>query len=71
MVDEAISVLTSALDNAVVGDLPWLRVIHGKGTGALREAVQQLLRADARVAAFRLAPPQEGGAGVTLVEFKP
>ncbi len=69
-VDEAIAALTSALDSAVVNDLPWLRIIHGKGTGALRAAVQQLLNADSRVAAFRLAPPQEGGAGVTLVELK-
>jgi len=70
-VDEAIAALTAALDHAVVNDLPWLRVIHGKGTGALRTAVQQLLRADSRVAAFRLAPPEAGGAGVTLVEFPP
>ena len=70
-VEEAITVLTSALDAAVVNDLPWLRIIHGKGTGALRAAVQQLLAADSRVAAFRVAPPQEGGTGVTLAEFKP
>ena len=70
-VEEAITVLTSALDAAVVNDLPWLRIIHGKGTGALRAAVQQQLAADSRVAAFRLAPPQEGGTGVTLAEFKP
>ena len=70
-VDEAIGMLVSALDAAVVNDLPWLRVIHGKGTGALRDAVQRLLKADRRVAAFRLAPPQEGGAGVTLVDLQP
>ncbi|MBI2537189.1 MAG: Smr/MutS family protein, partial [Gemmatimonadetes bacterium] len=70
-VDEATAALVAALDSAVVNDLPWLRIIHGKGTGALRAAVQQWLAADSRVAAFRLAPPQEGGAGVTLAEFKP
>ena len=62
--------MIAALDAAVVNDLPYLRVIHGKGTGALRSAVQGLLAHDARVAAFRLAPPREGGAGVTLVELK-
>ncbi|HLB37095.1 MAG TPA: Smr/MutS family protein [Gemmatimonadales bacterium] len=70
-VDEATATVVAALDAAVVNDLPWLRIIHGKGTGALRAAVQELLRADSRVAGFRLAPPQEGGAGVTLVEFQP
>lgn len=68
--DEAIAALTSALDAAVVNDLPWLRVIHGKGTGALREAVRDLLAQDARVAAFRLAPTEQGGTGVTIADLK-
>jgi DNA mismatch repair protein MutS2 len=69
-VDEATSAVTAALDAAVVEDLPYLRIIHGKGTGALRSAVRRLLEHDARVGAFRLAPPREGGAGVTVVELK-
>ena len=69
-VDEATSAVVAALDAAVVNDLPYLRIIHGKGTGALRNAVQGLLAHDPRVAAHRLAPPREGGAGVTLVELK-
>ncbi len=69
-VDEAESALAPALDEAVVADLPRLRIIHGKGTGALRVVVQDTLRADPRVASFKLALPQEGGSGVTIVEFR-
>ncbi len=69
-VDEATGAVLAALDAAVVNDLPYLRVIHGKGTGALRGAVQGLLAHDPRVAAYHLAPPREGGAGVTVVELK-
>jgi DNA mismatch repair protein MutS2 len=69
-VDEAERAVALAIDDGVVADLGGLRIIHGKGTGALREAVQVLLRADRRVASFKLAPPQQGGGGVTLVEFR-
>ncbi len=68
-VEEAEPELLAAIDAAVVADLPLLRIIHGKGTGALRAAVQQLLQADRRVARFQLAPPEQGGSGVTIVEF--
>jgi DNA-nicking Smr family endonuclease len=47
-----------------------LRLVHGKGTGALRERVHALLRRDARVASFRLAGEEGGGWGATLVELK-
>jgi DNA mismatch repair protein MutS2 len=69
-VDEAAAALALAIDDAVVADLPALRIIHGKGTGALRSAVQGMLRADRRVSAFRMAVPQEGGAGVTVAELR-
>ncbi len=68
--DEAEAELGLALDAAVVADLPRLRVIHGKGTGALRATVAHALDRDPRVAHHRLAPPQEGGSGVTIVEFE-
>jgi DNA mismatch repair protein MutS2 len=68
--DEAEVELRLAIDAAVVADLPRLRVIHGKGTGALRVTVAQVLDRDPRVARHRLAPPQEGGSGVTVVEFR-
>ncbi|WP_419937727.1 endonuclease MutS2 [Candidatus Palauibacter sp.] len=68
-VDEVEGTLNPAVDAAVVGDLPWLRVIHGKGTGALRERVGQLLAADPRIRLFRTGESNEGGTGVTVVEF--
>jgi DNA mismatch repair protein MutS2 len=67
--DEAEGVMLQALDAAVSADLKNLRIIHGKGTGALRERVAEMLRKDTRVKQFRLGAWNEGGAGVTLAEF--
>ena len=67
--DEAEGVVLSALDAAVSADLRSLRIIHGKGTGVLRERVAEMLRKDTRVKQFRLGAWNEGGAGVTLAEF--
>jgi DNA mismatch repair protein MutS2 len=67
--DEAEAALERALDSAVLDDLPYLRVIHGKGTGALRDLVQRVLKHDNRVVRFGLAPANQGGSGVTVVEF--
>ena len=69
-VDEAEATLERALDAAVLGDLPYLRIIHGKGTGALRELVQRVLQHDPRVARFGLAAANQGGSGVTVVELR-
>ncbi len=68
--DEAEATLERALDAAVLDDLPYLRIIHGKGTGALRELVQRVLQHDPRVARFGLAPANQGGSGVTVVELR-
>jgi DNA mismatch repair protein MutS2 len=68
-VHEVDQILQQALDDAVRADLPVLRVIHGKATGALRERVGELLRSDPRVRSFRLGAWNEGGAGVTVVEL--
>jgi DNA mismatch repair protein MutS2 len=67
-VEEVELELARALDAAVLADLPELRIIHGKGTGAVRGRVIELLRADRRVQAFRLGLPNEGGAGVTIAK---
>ena len=67
-VDEVDLELHRALDAAVLADLPEVRIIHGKGTGAVRSRVLELLRADGRVREFRLGLPNEGGAGVTIAK---
>lgn len=68
-VDEMEQVLGRAMDDAILANLPSFRIIHGKGTGALRERVQELLRADRRVSTARPGDHYEGGHGVTIVEF--
>jgi DNA mismatch repair protein MutS2 len=69
-VDEVDAVLLPALDAAVFGDLPSLRIIHGKGTGALRAYVRQVLADEGRVRRIRDGAFDEGGTGVTVVEFR-
>lgn len=69
-VDETEGALVRALDEAVLGELPELRIIHGKGTGALRRRVAELLEKDARVLGYRAGRPEEGGAGVTVARFR-
>ena len=62
-------VVMQALDAAVRADLKAIRIIHGKGTGALRARVTEMLRKDTRVKHFRLGAWNEGGGGVTVVEL--
>jgi len=69
-VDELVLALSRALDDAVLEDLADLRIIHGKGTGALRQRTQELLAGDSRVVSYRMGGPTEGGAGVTVVSFR-
>jgi len=69
--DEAAAVTTAALDAAVLADNPFLRIIHGMGTGVVRETVRRVLAADRRVAKFDFAPRNQGGTGVTIAEFAP
>ena len=69
-VDEAISELDKYLDDAYLAHLKSVRVVHGKGTGALRKGVHEFLRRQKRVANYHLAEFGEGDAGVTIVEFK-
>ncbi len=68
-VEEAEPLLARAIDDAVLADLPYLRIIHGKGTGVLRDFVQSVLKRDPRVKRFSLAPANQGGHGVTVAEF--
>ena len=68
-VGEVDDVVLQSLDAAVRADLKAIRIIHGKGTGALRERVTEMLRKDTRVKTFRLGAWNEGGAGVTVAEL--
>ncbi len=67
--DEAEEAVLRAMDDAVVADLDAVRIIHGKGTGALRERVSQVLSQDTRVVSFHTSPPHQGGWGVTIAEL--
>ena len=69
-VDEAIGHLDKYLDDAYLAHVPSVRIVHGKGTGALRNAVQQQLKRSKYVKSFRLGTFGEGDAGVTIAEFK-
>jgi DNA mismatch repair protein MutS2 len=68
--DEAESLVHAAIDGATLAEQPHLRIIHGMGTGVLRDVVQRLLKQDGRVASFEFAPRQQGGTGVTVAVFK-
>ena len=69
-VDEALSELDKYMDDAYLAHLPSVRIVHGKGTGALRNAVHNYLRKNRVVQSFRLGEFGEGDAGVTIAEFK-
>ena len=69
-VDEAIAELDKYLDDAYIAHLSSVRIVHGKGTGALRQGVHNYLKRQKHVASYRLGTFGEGDAGVTIVEFK-
>lgn len=67
--DEAEAVTIAALDAAILADHPYLRIIHGMGTGVVRETVRRVLASDRRVQKFDFAPRNQGGTGVTIAEL--
>jgi DNA mismatch repair protein MutS2 len=69
-VDEAISLLDKYLDDAYLAHLQNVRIVHGKGTGALRAGIHQYLKHQSHVDSFKLGEFGEGDAGVTIVTFK-
>jgi DNA mismatch repair protein MutS2 len=69
-VEEAVQEVDRTLDGVVLAGGTWLRIIHGKGTGALRSAITEQLENDERVKSFRLGEPAEGGSGVTIAVLK-
>ena len=69
-VDEAVAELDKYLDDALLSHLNSVRVVHGKGTGALRKGIHEYLRRQKHVKSYHLAEFGEGDAGVTIVELK-
>jgi DNA mismatch repair protein MutS2 len=67
--DEALDRVDKYLDDAVMAGTQRVRIIHGKGTGALKRAIAGWLAQHPRIKGYQLAPPQEGGDGVTVVEL--
>ena len=68
--DEALDVVVAGLDRAILGGSPFVRIIHGHGTGRLRSALREYLKASPYVVAFRPGDRAEGGDGVTIVELR-
>ncbi|MCB0157385.1 MAG: Smr/MutS family protein, partial [Caldilineaceae bacterium] len=68
-VEEGLAQVERYLDDAYMARLPWVRIIHGKGTGALRDAVRVSLREHPLVREFRAGGPGEGGDGVTVAKL--
>jgi DNA mismatch repair protein MutS2 len=69
-VEDALSELDAYLNDAVMAGLAAVRIVHGKGTGALRQAVREQLAHHSLVKSYTSAPPQEGGDGVTVINFR-
>jgi len=67
--DEAEQATVAAVDAAVLAEQPYLRIIHGMGTGVVRERVRRVVSSDRRIARYGFAPRNQGGTGVTIVEF--
>lgn len=68
--DDAWFVIDKYLDDAVLANIPTVRIIHGKGTGALRAALWRYFKTDRRIKTYRHGEWGEGDAGVTIIEFK-
>ena len=67
--DEAETATVAAVDAAVLAEQPYLRIIHGMGTGVVRERVRRVVSRDRRISRYGFAPRNQGGTGVTIVEF--
>lgn len=68
--EDALARTEKYLDDALLSNFHQVHIIHGKGTGALRQGVQQYLKKHPRVKSYRFGEAGEGGSGVTVVELK-
>ena len=68
--EEAIRLLEQFIDDSLLSNVPWARVVHGKGEGVLRQITQDFLKKHKDVKSFRDGDATEGGQGVTVVTFK-
>jgi DNA mismatch repair protein MutS2 len=71
VVEEALAALDNYLDQAYLAELPWVRIVHGKGTGALRKAIQDSLQHHPLIKEYKRAPDNQGGDGVTIAYLAP
>ena len=69
-VEEAIGETTAFLDGALLSGLSFVHILHGKGTGALMSAIREFLSNQGYISRFYFADEDQGGAGITVVEFK-
>jgi DNA mismatch repair protein MutS2 len=69
-VDEATDRTDKFLDEAFVAQIPQVRIVHGMGTGALRNAIADLLKSHPHVTSFEFAPQNQGGRGVTIATLR-
>jgi DNA mismatch repair protein MutS2 len=69
-VEEGLIEMDRFLDNAFLARMPWVRIIHGKGTGKMREAVRDALKHNYHVTSWEEGKDGEGGAGVTVAKFE-
>jgi DNA mismatch repair protein MutS2 len=68
--ENALAELDRYLDAALLANYPQVTIVHGKGTGAIRQGVTDALKKHRSIKSFRYAPPNQGGNGATIVEFK-
>ncbi len=68
--DEAVDAVDKFLDEASLGSVPQVRIIHGHGTGTLRKAIAEMLKGHPHVERFAAAPQEQGGSGATIVELR-
>jgi DNA mismatch repair protein MutS2 len=68
--EDAMEMTIAALDHALAGQVKYLKVIHGQGTGALKSGIRKLCDSSPYIQSFRAGDPAEGGNGVTVIELR-